>query len=169
MQTAQQKETQPSPATRTLDVRHYDPGIRYLALRFRSSRVPFNELMHEGRIALWRASQTWRDDGGASLATYARKFIFAAMVRCVSERAQEGLHGDGVDEVNEGASTASLAELRLLVVECLDMLNERKRTIVALYMEGLTFKEISKAVGESERNVWRLFQSAIETLRERTK
>lgn len=141
----------------------HDRLIRHLAARFVGRGVAFDDLMQEGRIALWLAVGRWRADGGANLWTYARRWVLASMMRCASEQIDE-TH----DELVEEEVTASDdAEVTYLVRECLSMLSDEERAVVKLFMEGETFEQIAAVLKQSDRSVRRIFDGALTTLRER--
>lgn len=145
-------------------VRAHERLLRHLATRFLSTGVSIDDLMQEGRIALWSASKTWRADGGARLWTYARMSVFAAMLRCASSHVDE-VHAELDEETTEGHSAS--AEVTLLVHECLAALTEEQRVVVKRTMEGETFKCIGVSLGHSESWAHRIFHKAAEALQAR--
>lgn len=142
-------------------IANHDSLIRHLAVRFVGSGVSIDDLMQEGRIALWQAEKKWRRE--SSLWTYARRAVFAAMLRCASEHVAE-THEELFEDTVAGVGDN--AEVAFLVRECLSMLSEEERVIVKLFMEGETFESIGAALKVSDRNVRRVFQGALSTLRE---
>lgn len=144
-------------------IRAHEKAIHYMALRFRNSGVAYADLVQEGRVAFWLASRLWRADGGANVWNYARSKVFGSMLRLATANAGR----ESFDDAKVYLETDERTELRLLVCECLDMLNEHERTVVALFLSGETFEEIAIKLGESDRNVRRSYTSAITTLRER--
>lgn len=146
-------------------IESHDRLIRHLATRFINTGVSLDDVMQEGRIALWLASKTWRADGGAGLWTYARKAVFAAMLRCASSHLGE-CHASFDEELYADDESAS-AEATMLVHECLAVLTEEQRFVVRRTMEGESFKSIAAARGKSKDWAHRLFHKAAEILRER--
>lgn len=145
-------------------IRSHERLLRHLASRFLTTGVSFDDLMQEGRIALWCSSRTWRPDGGANLWTYARRAVFASMLRCASAHVDE-TH-ETFDEESITGETESV-EITMLVHECLATLNEEQREVVRRTMEGETFKAIGVSLGHSESWAHRVFHRAAEILRER--
>lgn len=146
-------------------VRSHERLLRHLATRFLSTGVALDDLMQEGRIALWLATEKWRADGGANLWTYARRSVFASMLRCASSHLDEA-HSP-LDEETTEANGAASAEVALLVHECLASLSEEQRDVVKRTMEGETFKAIGVSLGRSESWAHRVFHKAAALLQER--
>jgi RNA polymerase sigma factor (sigma-70 family) len=149
-------------AASNIDIRAFDKKLEKIVARFAGSGVPFRDLMHEGRIALWEASQKWRGD--SSLWTYAQKFILAAMLRAVTE--QVILPTD--EDIDSVPAEATTNEVIVFVREILDSLSPRGRAVVLRWMAGETFEEIAQTLDRSDRDIRRTFQAAIATLKERT-
>lgn len=150
-------------------IKKHDSLVRHLATRFLGSGVALDDLIQEGRLALWTASQTWRADGGASLWTYARKAVFLAMVRYASahiDERHESLDTEPSTE-DQARTLGPEVEVSLLVRECLSVLNEEERVVILAWMEGETFEAIASALAVSDRQVRRVHQNAILALRER--
>jgi RNA polymerase sigma factor (sigma-70 family) len=138
-------------------IRAYEDKIRYVALQF-AGRVPLDELMQEGRTALWHARKLWRHD--SSLWTYAKRAVFAAMLRATTKEVSESrghVHEISVDEATTGI---------VLARECLALLDVEKRAVVRLYLDGETFESIAALLGKSKSSVDRTFRAAIALLRE---
>lgn len=143
-------------------IRNHERLIRHLATRFLGSGASLDDLMQEGRIALWTAEKSWRKE--SSLWTYARTSVFASMLRCASDYLAEA-HAP-LDEETVGEDSL---EVNTLVRECLAALNEEERDVVRLVMSGETFEQIGSLLRKSDRSVRRIFDGAIATMRERAK
>ncbi len=64
-------------------------------------------------------------------------------------------------------SQANLEDLRTQLVEAINQLEERERLVATFYFyEGLTLKEIGKALELTERRISQILRSALEKLRE---
>ena len=64
-------------------------AIRYLAVPFARCGIAFEDLIQEGQTALLVASRKWDPSRGVKLWTFARKFVYGAMVRfAVTESAE---------------------------------------------------------------------------------
>lgn len=70
-------------------IRKHDRLIRYRAIPFVGHGVDVQDLIQEGRIALLEAARKFDESHGASLWTYARKFVLGAMFKCVSREIVE--------------------------------------------------------------------------------
>lgn len=144
-------------------IKTHDRKIGYLAKRFVGCGVSLADLMQEGRLALFLATKTWRPDGGASLWTYARYAVFAAMMRCANAHVRESQHEVFDDTIANEDET----EITMLITECLAELSDVERTIVRAWMEGETFEAIATMLNVSRRQVCRMLDAAVTTLRER--
>jgi RNA polymerase sigma factor (sigma-70 family) len=153
--------TQAAPSGNAL-IKSHEKLIRALALRFVSSGAALDDLIQEANIALWSASKRWQADGGASVWTYGRKFVLAALMKCASAHLEQA-HEDFGDEF---AGKEDL-EIALFVRECLNELAEEERVVVHLFMQGESFRTIGAQLGRSKSDVARTFEAAITTLRER--
>src|SRR5579859_5320725 len=143
-------------------IRDHDRLIRHLAARFVGTGAPIDDLVQEGRIALWEASRKWAGTNGASLWTYARRAVFAAMVRFASQHTKH----ETVDDVDALASATNI-ELEMLVRECLALLTSEERFVIAKWLEGETFAVIGAELGMSHDHARDVFHAAVTTLRER--
>lgn len=124
-----------------------------------------DDLAQEGRMALLRAANTWRGENGAALWTYARRFVFAAMLR--HKTLCCGMPGP-LDDAHEVAAPDSDIEAAAIVHECLEALSKEERRVVQLVLEGHNFDAISRAMGRSGgAYAHRIFRAATETIRGR--
>lgn len=143
-------------------IQQHDSRIRHLARRFVGSGASVDDLMQEGRLALFLAAKLWRPDGGACLWTYARRAVFAAMLRHASAHISESHI-----ELTENVATDEALETSYLIRECLEMLGEEEREVIRLWMSGETFEAIGAALGKSDWYARNVLGSAVNTLRER--
>ena len=153
MQTA----TAHAPADMDSIVRAHEYRIRYLASRFSGACI-HKDLAQEGRIAFWQACQKWRPEFGASYWTYARRFVFAAMVRAASRI--------GTIDTPPDVEVESNVELIVLAHEALRLLTPEERRVIARWMVGESFEDIAEDSGKSDRAIRRVFHEAIVSLRE---
>jgi len=150
-------------------IKAHDRLIRHLADSFTGSGVAIDDLIQEGRIALWKASERWR--GEASLWTYARRSVLSAMLKCNSTFIAERNHESFNEEIHDGNGVSQSGgvanvEASTLIKECLSILSDEERAVVQQLMSGESAEDVGKKVGKSERHVYRVFESALATLRE---
>lgn len=145
-------------------IQKHERLIRCLANQFRGKGVPLDDLLQEGRLALWLASKKWLGLRGASVWTYARRDVFASMLRLATEDANQA----GPRDVDNEENTTDL-EIKVFVAECLSALSDTERNVVVLFMQGESIRGIAQRLGKSKSTIGRVFDSAVATLREHTK
>lgn len=145
-------------------VREHEQRIRFTALPFLRHGVSIDDLMQEGRLALILASRNWKADRGASIWTYARRFVLGAMFSTVGKALTEIVPGgDQATEVPDGALSA---EERASLLELLDMLSPRERHIVVSHLcVGKTIGELVGELGLSTGTVWNVCDAAVTKMR----
>ena len=140
--------------------------IAFVARPFASQRCPIADLMQEGRLALLTASRTWRADNGATLWTYASRFVYGAVSKYAERELKapsrprdrhdqgQGLYGaysvllempDADAQSPEAA--AETTEARALVSND-SSLTDRERQVLALrFVEGLDVRDTASRMG----------------------
>jgi RNA polymerase sigma factor (sigma-70 family) len=177
MQTA---TAQTTVETEAALLRKHERLIRYMALPFSSRGGSLDDIMQEGRLALLSASRTWEASYGVKLWTYARKFVLGAMIRFVSDAAEEPSRPsdpryDEDDEIQETAHDNQTPEDALshkeqvaIMVSELAHLSENERRAVRLsFNEGLDIRSIATSLGVPRSTAHDILQGAIAKLRER--
>lgn len=159
----------------------FDAKIKRLVSTF-SDRQQHADLFQVGRIALWEASLRWREDGGASLWTFAEPAVRGAMLRYCSTEAEHGLWGDVVAAGSASCSSASdvahsfrvSAGIPDGISDEIDLrgafshLSDSEFEVLRLHFKcGLPLRDIAELTSRSKSEVGRICQSAIKTLRER--
>ena len=194
IETAQRSEI-PGETESEIVIRH-DKLIRHMAIPFADRGVELDDLVQDARIALIQAARTWLPSGGASLWTYAYKFVYAAIsrrkTREIEEPASVGLQDSGTSVAisadgaleeaqlitmieNLGDDTPSaerlleLAELVAISSSEMISLSEIERRVVRLrFVDELHFPEIALALDLSSNDkAERIYHGAVSKLRER--
>lgn len=151
----------------------HESWIRYMALPFARRGVMMSDLVQEGRIALLAASRSWREDGGAKLQTYARKFVLGALFRFTTKESVQASDGPSADELSNEDPTPedalALEECLSVVVVAISSLSEGEKEVLDLHFrEGLDLNEISRQYGHTSHvGVQRIYHRAVDKLRTR--
>lgn len=151
----------------------HDRLVHSLARRFRAADVA--DLVQIGRLALLEAARGWR--GESQFWTYARRAVLGAMIDYVTRECQQPQtqwipsDGDFPEDLEpRDVSIEPAPDARLEIVERLSVLTEVQREIVILHVrDGLGFEALAERTHRSKSDVHRIFESALETLRERAR
>jgi RNA polymerase sigma factor (sigma-70 family) len=173
MQTATQENRTESEAS---ILKRHERMIRYIAIPFAGrGGASLDDLTQEGAIALLDAARKWDGTLGVTLATYAWKFVFGAMVKYTSrEVAEPGVQDDAFLSI-ELEADAPLPEETLETSECvaiaareLSFLDEKQRRVLRMrFADELDVRTIAEKLGTSKSEVDRIYHGAIDKLRER--
>ena len=138
----------------------HEKFIQRFAKRFIGGGASLDDLMQEGRIALWNASKRW--EKRAKLTTFAYREVFGAMLRCASAHI-----ADSHEELDDQMGQTPQVDMALLIQECLSILNPREKEVVERWMSGETFEEIGRSFDRTDG--WARFtvKQAANKIRER--
>jgi RNA polymerase sigma factor (sigma-70 family) len=194
MQTATQENRTESEAS---ILKRHERMIRYIAIPFAGrGGASLDDLTQEGAIALLDAARKWDGTLGVTLATYAWKFVFGAMVKYTSREVAEPAVSGLRDGVNRRRAVADVAdqgvqddaflsieleadapspEETLETSECvaiaareLSFLDEKQRRVLRMrFADELDVRTIAEKLGTSKSEVDRIYHGAIDKLRER--
>jgi RNA polymerase sigma factor (sigma-70 family) len=163
------KKTYESPYTSVLKHRRL---IRHLASKHASSLVSVKDLEQEGLAAFLEAEKTFDAERETALWTYARPFVFGAMMRFATKEASEAAR-PCVDDAPEVEADQPAADVQVERAQALAKLSAsmvalspQERKIVRLHMDGQSFAEIAESLEMKKATVFDVYQGAIEKLRE---
>jgi RNA polymerase sigma factor (sigma-70 family) len=144
-------------------IREHDLKIKTLASRFVSSGAPIEDLIQEGRFALFRKMDTWR--GESSLWTYAKRAVLTSMVEYATREVVE--RHEEYEEAIVGTQRQEGTELQVLIAECFSVLSPQEKAAVEMKLMGENLEAIGAALSISKSSAENLVNQAIETLKER--
>lgn len=139
------------------------PTLRSLAQQYQSAAVESEDLMQEGLLALLSAVHTYSVGGEASFKTYATVCIRNRMIS-VLRRAVGGKSVRTQDTVplesKLSASDLTVEEHQDLREECENLLrrvdtklSQNERTVLYLFLSGLSYREIAERLGKTPKSV----------------
>lgn len=152
-------------------LRNHEGAIRAMARQLANPAAE-EDLAQEGRLALWRATLAWREDGGANVWTYAKQFVYCAMLTAVRKAKARGVRNaprklQHVDIDGFDPSSVDATEEILSVQEAIETLNEGQQRVVRMAMDGKTFEEIGAEMRCSNKTAHQIYHAAIDYLRDR--
>jgi len=114
------------------------------------------DLFQEVLIHVWRSMATFK--GNSSLSTWMFRIALNICLRFKSKHTKNQnrfIRLDSMTIANFGSEERSEEENEKLIglKKCIKKLNEGDKAIVALYLEGLAYREISGILGLSENNI----------------
>ncbi len=127
-----------------------------ICLIYSNDHEDAKDLFQEVLVHVWRSMATFK--GNSSLSTWMFRIALNVCLRFKSKHTKNQnrfirldsmtIENFGTEERNEGENE-KLISLR----KCVKQLNESDKAIVALYLEGLPYREISNILGLSENNI----------------
>ncbi len=146
--------------------------ICHMAKSFAKDRVSGADFVQEGCLALLEAIPNYRPETGASLWTYAHRFVFASMVRLATAANRQCLSlEDELEEPSFDPSPESVLEKKQMLevmTQQFSLLGEQDRAVLRLrFIDGLDVRGIAKRLGIPRSTASDLIQNAIEKLRNR--
>jgi len=114
------------------------------------------DLFQEVLVHIWRSMSTFK--GNSAIGTWMFRVALNICLRFKSKHTknqQRFIRMDSITIANFGAEENRTAENEKLnsLRTCVKKLNEGDKAIVALYLEGLAYKEISSILGLSENHI----------------
>lgn len=156
----------------------YEPLIISIAAKYSRSDI-FDDLKQEGKVAVLQAIQKFDPNVGVSFFTYVFYWVKRNMDRCVLKHSnvkisthsklsdipkvfsldEPVVNTDSDKEICFGdtlqcsSNVEREAESNVMLQEIVKSLNEEERKILLLRLQGYTFKEITKELGITERQL----------------
>ncbi|MDY7395903.1 sigma-70 family RNA polymerase sigma factor [Aureibaculum sp. 2210JD6-5] len=114
------------------------------------------DLLQEVLVHIWRSMDSFK--GNSSLSTWMFRVALNVCLRFKSKHTRNQkrfIRLDSMTIANFGSEEKGDEESEKLYIlrKCVKKLNEADKAIVALYLEGLAYREISSILGLSENNV----------------
>lgn len=114
------------------------------------------DLFQEVLVQVWRSMETFK--GNSSLGTWMFRVALNVCLRFKSKYTKNQkkfirLESITIENLSGDEPTRVESEKLINLRKCVKKLNESDKAIVALYLEGLPYREISKILGISENNI----------------
>jgi RNA polymerase sigma factor (sigma-70 family) len=149
-------------------VRKHEALIRSLASKF--CFLDRDDLCQIGRLALVEASRKWSPNRGVQIWTYARRSVVGAMIDAVSKEVAriKHEHGSELDAESFPEELNFSLDDKLTLKTLLSILSDAEVEILRLHIvEDLDFRSIASRTDRSVGDVFRIYERALSTLRER--
>jgi RNA polymerase sigma factor (sigma-70 family) len=155
-------------------VANHSALVHYLARRYANRGVDLEDLVQEGFLALFRAADLWRPDGGAAFGSYAYRWVAARIARAFRRARRAGFSGapevtipapssmdavgDDGDSLHDSLGGVSedpdaRSDSRKIIRAVTSHISERDLTIVECLSEELLPGEIGERLGVSRQAV----------------
>lgn len=143
------------------DVLHeYAPLVKSIARSFYVIGIDGDDLIQTGMIGLMRAVRTFNADSTASFKTYASHCIRNSILDTIRKQKKAPEPSVDLDEVfipsNEQEPERLYIEdeaSRLLAEAISAVLNEREMSVLTLYLDAISYAEISERLGIEKKQV----------------
>lgn len=145
------------------------PFVRQLAAKYKSVLLDSDDLFQEGMLGLLAAVRSFSEQGGASFRTYAAVCVKNRIVSALRET--HGVQLVPLDErIPDGAQSPEEAQLlrdacAMLLQSIRERLSAREQTVLHLFLNGLSYREIAQRTGMSPKAVDSALQRARRKLR----
>ncbi|NLW79663.1 MAG: sigma-70 family RNA polymerase sigma factor [Ruminococcaceae bacterium] len=142
-------------------ITRFMPAIRRVARRAAGPGLDFDDAVQEGLIGLFFAIQNWREGRGAAFNTYAITCIQNAVLsarRAAGRKKHAPLNQSvplGDAPAVPGPEDAAIAneQVGLALARARTLLSPLEKTILRLYLDGLSYREIALRIGKTPKTV----------------
>ncbi len=152
--------------------------IRLLASKFRVSGSEPDDLAQEGMMGLMYAAKSYKSDGGASFKTYAALCVSRRLISLL-KRSEGGRSRAMSDYISFDDKTIALLSsggdpeemyidkesLVLLTAAAEEILSEKEKQVLSLYMAGKSYSEIAAVMNINRKSV----DNAMQRIRKKLK
>ncbi len=157
----------------------YFPSADYHASRFSSSPEEKEDLSQEGMMGFISAVYSYKEDGGASFSTFANHCIKNRIISAVrTENSKKRIPSElfvPLDEQENFISSLGTPEESLISQSeseriyslIKDVLTEKEQQIFHLYLSGISYGEIAREAGCTQKSVDSALQRVRKKLREK--
>ncbi len=152
---------------------HHEGLIHFLVRRQAGGGMAYDDLVQEGRIALWRAVLGFDPQRGVAFSTYAGKAIERRIWQAVARarrQQREGVPFEEVDELETVEEAWHRAEVHRALLEAVIRLPDRLREIIlARYgldgQQPCTLLTVGRRLGVTKARIGQLHNDALVLLR----
>ncbi len=128
-------------------------GIIYKVCKlYRDDESMREDLFQEIVFQLWKSIDSFRGDAKPSTFIY-RIAINTAITSFKKEKRSRVVYTDELPDIPMEAENTNLEYQREKLLTAIKKLNEADRALIALFLDELSYKEISEIIGTSENNV----------------
>lgn len=138
----------------------YAPLVKAIVRSFFVIGIDGDDLVQIGMIGLMRAVRTFKPDSSASFKTYASRCIrnsILDIIRKQKNSPEQHVDLDGVfipsDEQEPERLYIEDETSRLLLEAISSVLNEREMSVLTLYLDAISYAEISEKLGIEKKQV----------------
>ena len=126
-----------------------------ICLSYSESREDAEDLFQEVLLNVWKALPSFK--GASSIDTWVYRITLNICIRArhlTAKRTRHMIRVDGITLENTGESVAeSREEDFALLSACIDKLKGSEKSIILLYLEDLTYKDIAEVIVITENHV----------------
>jgi len=127
-------------------------GIIYKISRlYRDSMEDREDLFQEIVFQLWKSYPSFK--GNAGTGTWLYRVALNTALSSFRKKKPDIRFTDTLPDVAESQPGEELAQREELFFQAMKQCNDSEKTIIALYLEGLSYKQIAEITGISENNV----------------
>ncbi len=149
----------------------YMPYIQKRAARTRVTGLEKDDLVQEGLLGLFRAIQTYEEQGGASFSTYASACINNAMATAVKQATRKKHlplneylplpEGEAQAAADSPEETAIARENYVALLQKINgELSKLEKNVLALYLKGYDYAAVAKRLDTTPKSVDNALQRA---------
>ncbi|MDL2293860.1 sigma-70 family RNA polymerase sigma factor [Ruminococcaceae bacterium OttesenSCG-928-D13] len=142
-------------------IARYMPFIRRTARRHTGPGLDFDDAVQEGLIGLFSAIETWQPGGRAGFSTYAGVCIQNAILsarKAAGRKKHRPLNtsvpipdGQSIPGPEEAAIASE--QVNLTMEKAKAVLSPMEKTVLLLYLDGFSYRQIAQAIGKPEKSV----------------
>ena len=118
---------------------------------YRDSAEDREDLFQEIVFQLWKSYPSFK--GHAGTGTWIYRVAFNTAISSFRKKKPNIRYTDTLPDVAEGGPSEEAVRRQELFFDAMKRCDDSEKTIIALYLEGLSYQQIAEIIGTSENNV----------------
>ena len=132
-------------------IQTYQPMLHKICRVYRQLKHEQEDLFQEIIYQLWKSHQSYK--GTAQLTTWVYRVALNTALTDIRKKKPDIRYANEIPDIRSELPDNQQREQEELLTRALQQLSDGEKTIITLYLESLSYKEISNITGISESNV----------------
>ncbi|RFS20770.1 sigma-70 family RNA polymerase sigma factor [Chitinophaga silvatica] len=132
-------------------IQTFQPMLYKICRVYRPSRQDQEDLFQEIIYQLWKSQHSFK--GNSQIKTWIYKVAINTALTDFRKKKPDIRYTDQIPDTESEFSNSDSTNQETLFIEALQQLTDGEKTIITLYLESFSYKEIAGILGISENNV----------------